>query len=56
MKVPFVTFKPLEKELDQKLRNAFERVYSSSWYIEGKEDEAFENHLHIIAIPNIVLV
>ena len=42
MKVPFVTFKPLEKELDQKLRNAFERVYSSSWYIEGKEDEAFE--------------
>ena len=42
MKVPFVTFRPLEKELDQKLRNAFERVYSSSWYIEGKEDEAFE--------------
>ena len=42
MKVPFVTFKPLEKELDQKLRNAFERVYSSSWYIEGKEDDAFE--------------
>lgn len=24
------------------MRNAFERVYSSSWYIEGKEDEAFE--------------
>ena len=45
MKVPFVTFKPLEKELDQKLRNAFERVYSSSWYIEGKEDEAFEKSL-----------
>ena len=45
MKVPFVTFKPLEKELDQKLRNAFERVYSSSWYIEGKEDEAFEKRM-----------
>lgn len=56
MKVPFVTFKPLEKELDQKLRNAFERVYSSSWYIEGKEDEAFEKSFALIAIPNIVLV
>ena len=43
MKIPFVTFIPLERELDQELRNAFERVYSSSWYIEGKEDERFES-------------
>lgn len=42
MKVPFVTFKPLEKELDKDLRNAFECVYDRSWYIEGVEDEAFE--------------
>lgn len=42
MKVPFVTFKPLEKELDKDLRDAFERVYNRSWYIEGVEDEAFE--------------
>lgn len=42
MKVPFVTFKPLEKELDSELREAFERVYTRSWYIEGKENEAFE--------------
>lgn len=42
MKVPFVTFKPLEKELDKDLRNSFERVYDRSWYIEGVEDEAFE--------------
>ena len=42
MKVPFVTFKPLEKELDQELRQAFERVYNRSWYIEGQEDAAFE--------------
>lgn len=42
MKIPFVTFKPLEKELDKELRAAFERVYESSWYIEGKEDDAFE--------------
>lgn len=42
MKVPFVSFKPLEKELDEDLRDAFERVYNRSWYIEGVEDEEFE--------------
>lgn len=42
MKVPFVTFKPLEKELDKELRDAFDRVYTRSWYIEGIEDENFE--------------
>lgn len=42
MKIPFVTFKPLEKKLDLQLRDAFERVYTRSWYIEGEEDAAFE--------------
>jgi len=42
MKVPFVSFKPLEKELDTDLKAAFERVYNRSWYIEGEEDKAFE--------------
>lgn len=42
MKIPFVTFKPLEAKLDKDLRAAFERVYTRSWYIEGIEDEAFE--------------
>lgn len=42
MNISFVTFKPLEKELDKELRGAFNRVYTNSWYIEGKEDEAFE--------------
>lgn len=42
MKVPFVSFIPLEHELDKYLREAFERVYARSWYIEGKEDTAFE--------------
>ena len=42
MKVPFVSFLPLEHELDTQLRNAFERVYTNSWYIEGEEDAAFE--------------
>lgn len=42
MNIPFVTFKPLEKELDVPLRQAFERVYTRSWYIEGEEDATFE--------------
>lgn len=42
MKVPFVSFKPMEQELEGALRGAFERVFENSWYIEGKEDQAFE--------------
>lgn len=42
MKVPFVSFLPMEHELDFDLRAAFERVYTRSWYIDGVEDKAFE--------------
>lgn len=42
MKIPFVSFLPMEKELDAEIRDAFERVYQRSWYIEGVEDENFE--------------
>lgn len=42
MKIPFVSFLPMEHELDKELREAFNRVYTRSWYIEGAEDEAFE--------------
>ncbi len=40
--VPFVSFMPIEKELAKSMRLAFDRVYASSWYIGGKEDENFE--------------
>ena len=43
MRIPFVTFKPVELELDRELRSAFERVYNRSWYIEGEEDKNFES-------------
>lgn len=42
MRVPFVSFLPLERELDVELRAAFDRVYTRSWYIEGEEDKKFE--------------
>lgn len=43
MKIPFVSFIPMEQELEQDIRAAFERVFASSWYIGGKEDSGFEN-------------
>lgn len=42
MKIPFVTFVPMEKELNKELRDAFDRVFTRSWYIDGAEDENFE--------------
>ena len=42
MKVPFVSFKPMERELDKDIRDAFDRVFTRSWYIEGVECESFE--------------
>ena len=43
MNVPFVSFLPMERELDRELRAAFERVYTRSWYIDGVEDRDFES-------------
>lgn len=43
MNIPFVSFKPMEKELNRELHEAFERVLNRSWYIEGTEDNAFED-------------
>lgn len=42
MKIPFVSFLPMEKELSDDIRASFNRVFTRSWYIEGIEDEAFE--------------
>lgn len=42
MKIPFVSFLPMERELNDDLRAAFDRVFNRSWYIEGVEDGAFE--------------
>lgn len=59
MNIPFVSFLPMEHELDSSLRAAFDRVYTRSWYIEGVEDEAFEkafaeycNTEHCIGVGN----
>lgn len=42
MKIPFVTFLPMEKELNNDIHEAFDRVFTRSWYIGGIEGETFE--------------
>lgn len=42
MKIPFVSFTPMENELNRAFKEAFERVFERSWYIEGIEDNCFE--------------
>lgn len=43
MNIPFVSFRPMEQELNIELREAFERVLNNSWYIDGIEDKDFED-------------
>lgn len=43
MNVPFVSFLPMEHELGKSIRDAFDRVFTRSWYISGVEGENFEN-------------
>lgn len=43
MRIPFVSFKPMERKLDHQIRDAFERVFHNSWYIDGTEDHKFES-------------
>lgn len=40
--VPFATFLPMERELEEEIRAAFERVYRRSWYVGGEENREFE--------------
>lgn len=42
MKVAFNDFGPMQKELRNQMKAAFERVYERAWYIDGVERKAFE--------------
>ena len=42
MNIPFVSFVPMERELENDIRTAFNRVFERSWYIQGVENENFE--------------
>lgn len=43
IKIPFSSFKYLEKELKNDLYSSFSRVFNKSWYIMGNEVKSFEN-------------
>lgn len=43
IRVPFVSFVPMEKKMNKQLHEAFDRVLSNSWYISGNEDKEFEH-------------
>ena len=42
MKVPFVSFLPMEIEWTVNLGEAFDRYLHAQWYIGGEEDKSFE--------------
>ena len=42
MKIPFVSFEVMHKEIEYKMLDAFKRVYDNNWFIQGKECEEFE--------------
>lgn len=43
MNVPFVDMRPMHNEIRKDLDAAYNRVVDSSWFIQGKELEQFEN-------------
>lgn len=42
MNIPFVSFLPMENEINKELHDEFDRVLKKSWYIDGQEKESFE--------------
>ena len=54
MKIPFVTFKPMEAELDKELREAFDRVYTRSWSSKAWKTQLLRRRLLSTVKVNIV--
>jgi Predicted pyridoxal phosphate-dependent enzyme apparently involved in regulation of cell wall biogenesis len=42
MKIPFVSFEKMHKEIETELEEAFSKVLKKNWFIQGTECEAFE--------------
>ena len=42
MKVPFVSFEPMHKEIEVEILNKFKEVYENNWFILGDELTNFE--------------
>lgn len=42
MKIPFVSFEPMHKEIEAEINNKFMEVYKKNWFIKGEEVKSFE--------------
>lgn len=42
MKIPFVSFVPMQKELKEEMLNKFEEMYDKAYYIQGTEYDKFQ--------------
>lgn len=42
MKVPFVSFEPMHREIKNEILSKFKEVYEKNWFIHGTEMESFE--------------
>jgi dTDP-4-amino-4,6-dideoxygalactose transaminase len=40
--IKFLDFQPMNTQIREEMQDAFQRVYDSNWYIQGKELEQFE--------------
>lgn len=42
MKIPFVNFEPMHKEIEEDILTKFKEVYETNWFIQGEEVKKFE--------------
>ncbi|MBU3155335.1 DegT/DnrJ/EryC1/StrS family aminotransferase [Clostridium estertheticum] len=42
MNIPFVSFEPMHKEIEEEILNKFKEVYEKNWFIQGEEVMKFE--------------
>lgn len=47
MKIPFVSFEPMHKEIEEEITNKFKEVYKKNWFIQGEEVKRFEEEFAI---------
>ena len=57
--IKFLNFEPMHTQIREEMQFAFQRVYDSHWYIQGKELDTFEfeyallNHTkHAVGVSN----
>lgn len=42
MRIPFVSFEKMHKEIEEEIYSKFRKVYQRNWYIQGREVDEFE--------------